>query len=237
MIFQWYGGSDNTGRIPRRLNELLVHLRETVPLETLVRELEALAQEEQDPNMRAKIFFEIGRLYGHSGQYGMDLHFFEKAATCFDLLSASFQLVAQEYVRVAFALAGRGVDAAGAPLTQFDDAPHVLAALLWGDQGRLEKIDWVIECLHLAAFFRECADVFHHPLFAQLSLIAAARAHHGDSEEPSGLLALAHAYGRLGDKENLRRVIEMLKEVDFTGEWYRAAVEQWGEEGDRGAVS
>lgn len=230
MIFEWYSGSDASGRIARRLNELLHHLRDRLPLDVLVRELEALATEEQDPNMRAKIFFEIGRLYGHAGDFETRERYCERAVSLFDLLAGNFLSVAREYVEANSTLAAREVDASGRPTTLFVDAPHLLAAIVWGDNGRLEEYDRMLAVGHLANFFRECADVFGHQVFAQLSLICASRRHHGAPDEPLGLVELANALGRLGDKEGTRCVLEMLKEVDLTGEYYQEAVQSWGSE-------
>ena len=228
MIFQWYSGSDKSGRIPRRLNELLYHLRDTLPHKVLVRELELLAEEEKDPNMRAKILIAIGRLFGHAGDFETRLRYCERAAALFDFLAGNFLDVVQEYVEANNVLAGREADASGKPTTLFDDVPYVFATIVWGDNGRQEEDDRMLALGLLANFFRECADVFGHPVFAQLSLIAASRRHHGDPEHPLGLLQLAHALGRLGDKEGTRRVLEMLKEVDHSGECYREALESWG---------
>lgn len=230
MIFQWYSGSDASGRIARRLNELLYHLRDRLPLDVLVRELEALATEEQDPNMRAKIFFEIGRLYGHAGELRAKDEYWDRALAALDLLAANFPSVAREYVEVNRSLASREVDASGRPRTLFDDAPHLLATIVWGDSGRLEEFDRLLAVAHIANFFRECADVFGHPVFAQLSLICASRRHHGEPDDSWGLLQLLNALGRLGDKRGVCRVLEMLKEVDLTGEYYQEAVRSWGSE-------
>lgn len=213
MIFEWYSGSDRKGRIPRRLAELWRRASEREEPDRLIDEILDLMNQEQDPNMRAKICYTAATVAANAGKYDRYQQLCRNALECFDPLAANFQDVVEEYVGSNYG----AIDKTGEPSDEQIEAniPLKLAALLWADKAGLGEDDYVLLVEGLATFFSFCAERCGLPVFWQLSLICAVRAHHRSSEDPYCLALIARAQQELGDKNGFEKVWRMVEELGY----------------------
>lgn len=213
MIFEWYSGSDRKGEIPRRLVELWRRASGKEASDLLIDEILGLMNQEEDPNMRAKICYTAATVAGNAGKYERYQQLCRKAVECFDPLAANFRDVVEEYVRSNYG----AIDNTGAPSDEYIEGtiPLKLAALLWADEAGLGEDDYALLVSGLATFFSFCAERYGLPVFWKLSLICAVRAHHRFSEDPYCLALIARAQQELGDKNGFEKVRRMVEELGY----------------------
>lgn len=216
MIFEWYTGWQKSKKKAKKFYELYFRSREKLPVETLIRQIEALAQRERDRNMRAKFLVAARRLRLKRADEASNSPPAEELLKEFDPYGANFPWVIPEYLDACFSAVaekggGHGQEAWASK------APYAFAEVLWSNTG-VDEDTYNDAVTMLASALLHLGEKFDSPVLFQMAVVAATRAHHGDPEEPAPLRVLARAYKRLGDIVSETRVLEQLRQVDFEDE-------------------
>ncbi|MGC8917369.1 MAG: hypothetical protein ACP5NF_10370 [Thermoanaerobaculum sp.] len=232
MVFEWYSGSDPTGRIARRYAQLAGFLREKMALREWVGAMEELVGEERDPNMRGKFLARMADECCLAGDRELGLVYARRALESFDLMAGNFLRVVPEYV-MACGVVARWLLEEGDDEELINHADAVWGLVLWGMWGKADRYTLEDGIGLLSYLLATLSEREAEGVIRRLALATAVRWHHMDSEDPRPLAVAAEMLSRLGDRKACEAVLEMLREIDFDGDQY-AAVKALADGGSAG---
>lgn len=211
MVYEWYTGSDSSKQIAKRFEKLYYRSRGKLPVDVIIREIEELAQGEQDPNMRAKFLTAAARLrLQNPGKAPQGLSMGD-VVKLYDPLAANFPWVITDYLEACLWCAIQVGEREGEEAWRCV-GPYALALALW-HQGRLDQTTACWAVAVLAESLLELGKELQSRVLLEMAAAAAIRAHHWDSEDPRVLEVLAEAHKLLGDVSVEARVQRELGEL------------------------
>jgi tetratricopeptide (TPR) repeat protein len=219
VIFEWYRGSDVTGEIPKRYTFLQRGPGKLFTPEQRVKAFDELVRQERDPNYKALFLYELAIALEEAEREEEVSEKLWQAFRTFDLIGASFPHVADNYAQVSWLLAEEWVKK-GEPTEELERyAPAMLGALVWWDRSYLAAWDLASCWYGLGRFFLLYAERYEDRTFAEFALLCGLRLHREFTEHPKWLFFLSECYSYLGDRDRCEKVLAMLRETDWEGEY------------------
>lgn len=212
MIYEWYTGSDPSKEIAREFEKVCFRSREKLTPQEIIHRIEELAKREQDANMRAKFLTAAARVRLQNPGKTSPGPPMREVVKLYDPLAANFPWVVTDYLEACLWAAIEVGEAEGEKALPAV-GPYALAIALW-HQGRLDQTTACWAMGVVAESLLELGKQLQSRVLLEMSVAAAIRAHHWDSEDTRMLEVLAEAHKLLGDLGSEARVLRELRELE-----------------------
>ena len=193
MIFEWYSGSDASGKIPQKVNDYLRDY-ENLSAPKRIRILEGILSAEKDPNWIGYFSYWIATEQRLSGRMQDAAEWYLRAARSYDLLGSSFRDVVDEYCHTYYYLAADRYDDEGDAGMMVES---LLCALPFLEEADFDEQEQALFHSFLGRALSQLGNLREDALFHRLALVSHARAHHLDSEDPGILEGLIYSFYNL----------------------------------------
>lgn len=205
MIYEWYSGSDRSGKVPSGLARLDQSFDEA-PAQGRLERLQALLSREKDPNWRGYLLVRLAGELKAAGQTDDARRRLAEAIEEFEPLAGNIRDVMPHYAE---ALQRMIFD--HLRIEQDAEAIAQYAMILAANMGesRLASRDMALSYCSLARVLHHIGREHELPICYRLALNFALRAHHAEPDDPVVLEAVVHAYFNVGDREHCRLAYEM----------------------------
>ena len=220
MVFEWYSGSDSTGRVPKLIFELSLHSEQWEEGAQLGAFQELLNQEE-DRNWRGYLLYYLAQQFHLAGDEDSARSTLHDAVEEFDLFARNFSDVELQYANSLYHLVKAVYWETDDTDTLVEYALRILphqAILSGGPEGKdlFEIMSIVGE-----AVFGKATDE-DDKAYYRIALDFFQRAHHLEPEDPNTIARIVYAqYGAGNETEARRAFLEYEKLEEVTGQRYK----------------